>query len=125
MLETFATGLLLAAVSGITFLAYKHPPAFRKLAPIISVLTVSAQILYLAYMAGAYAVSVQVHRAMKDLSMMQVVEDATNSVVPRWWLVSLVCLAILLYVSFLLSLPLLIHEKKEPEPNHESPEEKD
>ena len=30
MLETLTAGLLLAAISGISYLAYKHPPAFRK-----------------------------------------------------------------------------------------------
>jgi hypothetical protein len=42
MMETIISGLILATVSGLTFVAYKHPPGYKKIqAVILPVLSIS------------------------------------------------------------------------------------
>lgn len=41
MVDSIVTGLLLAAVSGITFIAYKHPRGYRKLLRLIFIIGLS------------------------------------------------------------------------------------
>jgi DMSO reductase anchor subunit len=52
MIETIVGGLILAVVSGLTFLAYKHNDGFRK---ILSVLAIPAVLLPLFYITFQFA----------------------------------------------------------------------
>ncbi|SRR6266446_4505551 len=124
MLETVAAGLILAAVSGITYLAYKHPPAFRKLFYPMLGLIIAPQIILGAWALGVSHSYATIYRFI-DRTKWNEADAAINSITPREWLVSLVLFGSLAYLAFLRALPLLIHEKKEAEPDHERPEEKD
>jgi len=53
MNETVITSLILAAISGITFLAYKHPEGYSKLYWPISIGTMFALCVYMSFYTGA------------------------------------------------------------------------
>jgi hypothetical protein len=124
MLETVAAGLILAAVSGITYLAYKHPPAFRKLLFLLAPLLMLSQLLLAAWDLGISRAFTVLY-PLVDPAKWQEASAGIDSIRPRWWLASIIFLSSWVYIGFLASLPLLIHDKKEAKPDHESPKEKD
>jgi FtsH-binding integral membrane protein len=52
MLQTIISGLILAAVSGLAFLAYKHPKEYKKLSTILIWATFGIIMLFDVFMCG-------------------------------------------------------------------------
>lgn len=125
MLETITAGLLLATVSGVTYLAYKHPTAYRKVASPLWWLVLLIQIVATIWSLAVQAAYLKVMPFI-DMSKWAQAEEATNSIVPRWWLVSLACVGASAYLCFLYyGLPKLLYEEKKESPDEPSPEKKD
>jgi hypothetical protein len=121
MLETVAAGLILAAVSGITYLAYKHAPAFRKIMVPLCALTIAAQFLYSAFNIGVWFAYTKLGQFL-DSSKWREADIAMSAVTSRWWIASAITVGFCLYLWFLSALPSLLHEKKEREPDTKRPE---
>ena len=122
MLETVAAGLILAAVSGITYLAYKHPPAFRKLMFLLIPLLLATHVIIATWAMGISRAYVKLYPLI-DHSKWNEADAVINSITPSWTLTGVIFLSCYAYLGFLAVLPLLINEKKEAE-HDERPEEK-
>src|SRR2546425_3280488 len=107
MLETVAAGLLLAAVSGITILAYKHPLAYRKLYYPLIALTIMTYLLITAWSAGVSHTHARMLRFI-DLSKWPEADALVDTFTPRWWVWSTICFGSLFYFAFLYYLPQLL-----------------
>jgi hypothetical protein len=105
MIETIAAGLIVATVSGLTFVAYKHPRGYQKLyLPLIGVLA-GYWLLHMAYsfgvMNGFYDALGGVRALNKELVQ-------TPSLIPDpWWMDALPMIAVG-YLAFLRSLPSIL-----------------
>jgi hypothetical protein len=53
MIETIVSGLILAMLSGLTFLAYKHPDGFRRIGLILALPTVLLPFCYIVWQLGS------------------------------------------------------------------------
>lgn len=107
MLQTIISGLVLAAVSGLAFLAYKHPEGYEKLSKILIWATIGIFVLFVVFMFG-YAQGVY-HGSVKDK-----LDD---------WiaLTAFVCLATVLFLACLTLLPLLTKEDRKNDAGKDEP----
>ena len=53
MIETIVSGLVLAVLSGLTFLAYKHPDGFRRIGLVLVLPAVLLPLLYIVWELGS------------------------------------------------------------------------
>jgi hypothetical protein len=113
MLETITAGLLLASISGISYLAYKHPLAYRKVFLPLLVLSNLIGLILVVWGLGVTAAYLKLIPFLESSKWAQE-RDAVNSILPRWWLVAGACLGANTYLGFLnYGLPKLLEEKKE------------
>jgi TRAP-type C4-dicarboxylate transport system permease small subunit len=124
MLETITAGLLLASVSGITYLAYKHPRAYRKIALPLSTLILLIQFMVMMWSFGVQATHLKLMPLIESSKWNQA-QEAVDGILPRWWLVALVCLGATTYLLLLYWLPKLLDQEKKDSPDEPSPEKKD
>ena len=124
MVETVAAGLLLATVSGLTYLAYKHPHAYRKLWPPLWITLVGAYVLINAWMSGAKEAHIRLIPLI-DMSKQEEAHAAIEAMLPRWWVVCVIFLGGVLYLGFLRYLPQLLKEEQDKEPDSKSPDKED
>ena len=110
MLETVSASLIVAAVTGLTIVAYKHPSAYRKIGKfllwvvniVFGVGTVWDTAVGLSYaLLSRFIIPEQRAQA----------EAALNLINIRWWLFALIIVAINLYLFFLLLLPVLFEQE--------------
>lgn len=110
MIETIISSLLVAAVTGISFVAYRHPAAFSKLFTPILMVMGTALVFGLIW-------DVAVSRAFVDLSPFIVtgkLDSAQKAIetlsLPMGWLIG-GFFGFYIYLVFLLSLPKLLSQK--------------
>lgn len=127
MLETLITGLALAAVSSITYVAYKHPSAYRKLYQPLTWLSLTILSVIGIWTFGAQSAYTQLIPLI-EASKFHQMEEALSRITYRWWVVFAVCVGANLFLLLLSYLPKLLEkeleeEKKESPPNP-SPDKK-
>lgn len=101
--KTVITGLLIALVSGITVLAYKHPLAFKRLYWPISLFLVAALFGVSSWNSAINAVLLTVKDLIPAATFMAISTKAHDLDVPSWysWGIGV----FMFYVGFLLFLP--------------------
>ncbi len=113
MITTLVTSLAVAFITGLTFLAYKHPIAFKRLYWPVCFLITSA---FLAVSIWNSAIAT-VLSALKDFIPVANLPDATLKAheldFPAWH--SLVFFASVIYIVFLLWLPNLLTDDSDKE----------
>jgi hypothetical protein len=105
MIETIVGGLVVALVSGLTFVAYKHPRGFRKLYVriniAVTVFWLGAGTYYFGYVQGFTYANARVYELNRGSGSFP--NTATLDMLP-WWIFVLP-LAIYGYLEFLRNLP--------------------
>lgn len=113
-METFLGGLALAAVSGLTYVAYRHPKGYHNLFPPVSILSVSAVLCLAAYNFGILStvtdsLLVRSKAASSDslasVSSLIIDLDRSVAVIGRCMIVAA---AVLAYLVFLYYLPAIL-----------------
>ena len=112
MWETLAAGLLLAGISGLTLLAYRHPPAFAKLYFPLLGLDFFGLSVVAAWDAGVNYAQARLAQFISPEKLSEA-DALIRSTAPRWWLVMVIFTGVNFYLLFLYLLPLLIGDKKE------------
>lgn len=110
-LDDAGVALLVAGVSGLTLLAYRHPPAYRKLHwPLMGI----ALFAYFFVMTWAIAVSYTHARMLRfiDVAKWPETDAAMSTFTVRNFSASLVFFGSTLYLTFLYVLPMIINDKK-------------
>jgi TRAP-type C4-dicarboxylate transport system permease small subunit len=103
MLETVIAGLILAAVSGLTFLAYKHPKGYRWLSDILIVVLVVVCALFYAYRIGfSNGYQACFKAASKVEKTYDIPISSDDSVVSYFSLTVIACWVFLTFLRFLL-----------------------
>jgi len=107
MIETLVTGLILAAVSGLTFVAYKHPSGFDKLANILHIAAVSILIGLTIWNIAIDKAHIQLMKLLQEgaLDKAQLALDEIS--LPTGWIIA-TFLAFEFYILFLSYLPNLV-----------------
>ena len=120
MLETIMSGMCLASISGLTFLAYKHPPAYEKIAVKLMVVFFSVIIVAIA-VAGTLGYLIVDHLTDGTLEVGEAVRQSAidellylRSVLYWSGLTIVISIASMMYLGFLGFLPSLLTED---EPN--------
>lgn len=114
MIETIASGLVLAMVSGLSFIAYKHPAGFGRLFfPIANVITsVAAGLCVWALLNLALAASVISHLATEfpDKPMSTIAQNASTVVdsLKSLAVIVIVYVIVMAYLFFLRQLPKIL-----------------
>lgn len=114
-MEALISGLGVAAITGITILAYKHPHAYKKLNLVPLVFKIEI-IFILVIQLWLIAVSVTYNKLIpfieisKQTNAQKIVDTITISIYTHLIIV-IGCLVLLAYLGFLLFLPTLL--KKE------------
>jgi hypothetical protein len=125
IVTTTGAGIAVAAISGITIIAYKHPQAFRKLFWfLISLLVLSYVIMFSWTLSNNYAADAAFDAAshIKSISFseMENIRDAVHA-----WNIPVWCLhvinALFLYLGFLRSFPAWLLDKKPPDDEKQRP----
>ena len=124
MLETLITGLALAAVSAITYLAYKHPAAYGKIYKPLSVLNLIILTLIASWTFGVQHAFTQL-TPLIEISKFPQMDEAMNRLMYRWWVILAVYFGVTFYLTLLSYLPKLLEQKKKESPDEPSSEKKD
>src|SRR6266446_10839482 len=96
----------LAAISGLTFIAYKHPVGYRKIYVPLIVSVWAAWIIWMVY---SYGQTIGFYEALRDTQALNkgtVIQTPSLKSDPMWWF--LVSLAVVGYLSFLRALPSIL-----------------
>lgn len=111
MLENFIVGLILAALTAITFLAYKHPTAYNKLSPTISKIAMAIVIAITAYNFGLIKArdAIREHISITNSSLIM---NAIESREISTGIAFLIYFAYIVYFIFLDNLPYLFKDEK-------------
>jgi len=116
MLTTFLSGLLLAIVSGLTFVAYKHPKGYRRIfwmiVPLFAILFVGNVLTYVIEIAvgirqlGKNAVKVETELGKVSV-WASFIESLNDNLTKLTWIVA-VSFGISLFLLFLYALPSIL-----------------
>ena len=120
-MDALLSGLVLAAVTGVTFIAYKHPTGYQRLFALISTLGGAVIFLLVGYVAGevSYAIG-YLTQMLKDApeTPIKSVDDVINSLdtaIARFNRGLLIAVIAWGYFVFLTYLPkILAEEEKKP-----------
>jgi hypothetical protein len=124
MLETIIAGLLLAAVSAITYLAYKHPSAYRKIYWPLETLSSIILVANSIWTFGVQFAYTQL-TPLIEISKLPQMDEAMNRIMYRFWVVLATCGGASVYLVLLWNLPKLLEQEKKESPHNPSPEKKD
>ena len=114
VLKTVVSGLAVAAVGAVTFVAYRHPSAYLKLNVGISTI-VSAMVL------GAMIWNLSNQTARSEVAKARDLVEAKST--PGWWII--VGVALMGYLVFLRSFPAWLLPEKPPERDDKPPKRVD
>ena len=108
-MDKLLPGLALAAISGLTFLAYRHPAAFATL-----YLYLIGVIIIIDAGFGIWDAAIRIEHVKLipfiKAGESQNADTAISSLVPKWW-VHAIFLFLVIYITFLFLLPKLLAEK--------------
>lgn len=117
MIESLASGLIIAAITGLTFLAYKYPHAYKEIS-LPSLIFKFGLILSIASLLWNYSISITFSKLspyIKENEFIAAQENINKINIPNSILLIgiAVFLAAWLYFVFLSILPWLIKKKEE------------
>jgi hypothetical protein len=112
ILDKVVPALFLAAISALTFLAYKHPRAYQKMFRLLSVCYIAIVVSALAWHLGVFAVGKAMFSYIEADKLKEAEALASNYLIAPWMLPT--ALAVYVYLAGLLWLPLLLNEDKPP-----------
>jgi hypothetical protein len=124
MLETLITGLALAAVSCVTYLAYKHPSAYRKIYWPLTTLICVILLVNSIWTFGVQSAYTQL-TPLIEVSKFPQMDEAMNRIMYRFWVVLAACTGATWYLVLLKYLPKLLEQEKKERPPEPRPEKKD
>lgn len=112
MIETLATGLILAAVTGLTVIAYKHPQGYNR---IHGYLYAGAVMIYIAVMAWSEGVGIAYSEVTKFIPVdkQDAARKAIDAVQVSFALTFFVFVGVAAYLIFLSLLPGILGLDKE------------
>jgi MFS superfamily sulfate permease-like transporter len=116
MLQTLLVSLIVAFLTALAYIAYRHPAAFPRIGYILMGATMVAYVIIGAYNAGL----ADAKKAISDQLVFEMREAAVQAIDSRKIpieVVGLVTLAFFVYLGILLFLPHLLgnHQKNKPE----------
>jgi len=111
MLEALAGGLLVAALSGLTLVAYRHPHTYARWAKVLSTVAVALVVVVLVWNTAALETISAVAPYFDRQRVRDAYEAGKKVGVPLGWL-SLRAFAFLGYLLFLLQLPKLLRRRE-------------
>jgi hypothetical protein len=121
MAETVGAGLVLAALSALTFMAYQHPNAFPKIALPLLLLAIVGMACALAWNSGNYNVRSAV-LSLVPFEKFQTAIDAMDARLIPAWIGLGIPAGLMVYLSFLLRLPQILgmqqQEQKKDDEEH-------
>lgn len=86
-MDTVTGGVLVAALSGITFIAYKHPREFQKLSLVILISSGIIMMLFASYLLGVTVIREAVSWNDNLSSEVQVyIENIADNLQPPYWI---------------------------------------
>ena len=109
--KTLFASLILALISGLTFLAYKHPIAFKRLFWPLFFLITAAFFVATAWNGAVSSVLSALSEFIPPTQLQAASLKAHELDFPSWHTLAFLCSG--LYMSFLLWLPILLAEDKE------------
>jgi hypothetical protein len=115
---TIVGGIIVAALSGVTFIAYKHPRAYTRLMVSLYCVIILLFAGGFGWMMGCSAASRAAYSAASSLTKLNLVEardikEAGEAAgVPNWYPITL--LAVSVYLSFLWTFPMWLLDKEPP-----------
>lgn len=113
MMEKLITGLMIATISGITFIAYKHPEGYRNIHPFIGMIPALAFIFAVIWNWAVVVTAQELHVFIASENLSKAREAREQLEWPVGW-IFLANAGIYLYTLFLLNLPKILEiEKKE------------
>ena len=123
MHEALFVAIIVAALSGITYLAYKHPDAYEKMYAVFAVGFMGIWIFLLSWNVAILTANSRVDKATRYATE-PIVTDAIDTLYFPWWVFA-VGGAAYLYLTFLYKLPSLLADDKEQKPEAPKSSEKD
>lgn len=124
VLKTVVSGLAVAAVGAVTFVAYRHPSAYLKLnvgiSTIVSAMVLGAMIWNLSNQTASFAISEPMLPWSEVAKARDLVEAKST---PGWWII--VGVALMGYLVFLRSFPAWLLPEKPPERDDKPPKRVD
>lgn len=120
-MESFLSGVALAFLSGLTWLAYRHPDGFPKIANSLMAVSTLAYLLIAAYSLGVSKGGYAVANLDDDLSP-SAIRQAVESVEPNIGLAFVMFFGFMTYMIFLSSLPYILGMPKQDNVENESGE---
>ena len=115
-METLVSGIALAIISGLTFLAYKHPNAYRKMhTPLVAALclvTIGGMIWF-----SAVSYTFETMMEFTPLDKFEEASQKIDSIRPPMWGVW-ASLVIFFFLAFLSSLPDILGKQEPPSPKN-------
>lgn len=116
-MEALLSGLVIAAITGITLLAYKHPEAYKKIdpVPIIGKISIGIFIVSFIWQQASHMTyrAIMPYIPIEKSKQAQEAVDAVNLSISNMIIIAGICIAVLLYLSFLHFLPSLIKKDSE------------
>ena len=115
-METLVSGLILAALSGLTFLAYRHPEAYEKIyVPFV----LAYGVIFIGTVGWNFGVLKTTYAVLDEIGY-NFLDDAEKAkerlLLPEWlWLV---LIGLYLYMTFLATLPKITGAQKPPDPQN-------
>ena len=117
-LDKLASGIVLAAISALTFLAYKHPSAYKPVCILVTVIMTCALVGSMLWDMSAGATYVRLLPLVRPDQI-----DAATAVTDKAKILNgfhfFLYAVIGGYLNFLWFLPQLLHEKKPVQPQNE------
>ena len=107
MAETLIVGLILALVSGITFIAYKHPKGYEKIHNHILLLTGLAFVGLQAWDWGVTITAIRLDDLIMDSKGLEALGIRRDLEIPYMW-IWLACGGVYVYSFILLFLPQIL-----------------
>ena len=114
LLGTLAAGLILAAISSITYVAYKHPAGYRRLSVLIMALSWAGALLFVGFDLGfVRATAVHLHDSLaadstRTLSSVRYSIDSLYNFTTPIWRVGMIWGLLSVYLFFLGFLPTIL-----------------
>ncbi len=106
MISSIIAGLVVAFVSGLTFVAYKHPAGYRKLHIPLIASAWGVWIIHMIYSFGEQSGFYHALDGVREMNKGALLQTPSHESDPIWWfIVPLACLG---YLTFLRALPSLL-----------------
>lgn len=114
MVETIASGLIITSITGITFVAYKHPDAYKKINNILFLVNSGIAILVALWNTIVIFLTYQIISEFKDFEITEIIKQKGESFLISFLKAYIIIVGVYGYLLLLSLFPLLFgsNEKK-------------